>query len=226
MNDHQPYTAVIFTNMRSAHDDDGYDRAAARMVELAAEQPGYRGIESVRGADGCGITVSYWDSDADARAWKQHSEHLATQQTGRHSWYRWYRLRVATVEREYGFDASSVPTNILHIALPDDWRAAAASDDYRISTRGITLAQEGFIHCSYPNQLEGAANRFYGDLSELLLLHIDTERVDSEIRIEPPADGVEQLFPHIYGPIPTAAVVATTAWHRSDDGTWNRPENV
>jgi len=212
--------------MRSAHDDDGYDRAAARMVELAGAQPGYRGIESVRGADGLGITVSYWNSDADARAWKQHSEHLVTQQIGRHSWYRWYRLRVATVEREYEFDSASAPNNILHIAVPDDWRAVATSEEYRISTRGITLEHEGFIHCSYPNQLEGVANRFYGDLSELLLLHIDTERVDAEIRVEPPADGIEELFPHIYGPIPTAAVVATTEWYRSDNGTWSRPENV
>ena len=223
MNDHQPYTAVIFTNKRSAHDDEGYERAAARMVELAAEQPGYRGIESVRGADGVGITVSYWTTEADARAWKQHSEHLAIQQTGQDRWYRWYRLRVATVEREYGFESTN---EILHIALPDDWREAASGDDYRVSTRGVTLEQDGFIHCSFPHQLEGVANSFYSDLSELLLLHVDPDRVDSEIRVEPPADGVGALFPHVYGPIPTAAVVATTVWHRSHDGTWNRPENV
>jgi uncharacterized protein (DUF952 family)/heme-degrading monooxygenase HmoA len=219
----QPYTAVIFTNQHSGADIDGYERAAARMTELAQQQPGYRGIESTRGDDGFGITVSYWDSDADARAWKQHSEHLAIQHTGRNRWYRWYRLRVAQVEREYDFEA---PTTILHIALPDDWRQAQHVGEYRVSTRGISLEQEGFVHCSYPNQLEGVANRFYSDLSALLLLRIDVDLLDAELRIEPPADGIAELFPHVYGPIPIAAVIATTPWHRNDDATWQPPTNL
>jgi len=98
------YVAVIFTSRRTARDEAGYAAAAARMEELAAEQPGFLGIESARDADGTGITVSYWATDADARNWKQHSEHLAVQQSGRERWYEWYRLRVATVEREYSYD--------------------------------------------------------------------------------------------------------------------------
>ena len=226
MNDHQPYTAVIFTSMRSGLDDEGYDRASIRMEQLAAEQRGFRAIESVRDADGLGITVSYWHTESDARAWKQHPEHLAIQHTGRDRWYRWYHVRVATVERDYRYEDSSTPTHVLHIALPADWQNATTAGDYRISTRGVTLEQEGFIHCSYPHQLEGVANRFYGDLSELLIVHVDTERVPAEIRVEPPADGIDELFPHVYGPIPTSAVVAVTAWQRSDDGTWRRPADV
>ena len=219
----ETYTAVIFTNQHSGNDPEGYELAATRMAELAAEQPGYRGIESVRGVGGAGITVSYWDSDADARAWKQHAEHAAIQHTGRDRWYSWYRLRVATVEREYAFDAAS--TVIMHIALPSDWQQAQRGGEYRVSTRGLSLEQQGFIHCSYPHQLEGVANRFYGDLSELLLLHIDVDLLDAELKIEPPADGIEELFPHVYGPIPTSAVVATTLWQR-DDTTWHRPANL
>jgi heme-degrading monooxygenase HmoA len=62
------YTAVIFTNQRTGIDDDGYLAMAERMDAMAAEQPGYVGIESVRGADGMGITVSYWIDDDAARA--------------------------------------------------------------------------------------------------------------------------------------------------------------
>lgn len=96
-----PYTAVIFTSVRTDDDVDGYTAAAERMEELAAEQPGFLGIESARAE--LGITVSYWASDEHARAWKQVAEHLVAQRTGRERWYRGYRVRVATVEREYGF---------------------------------------------------------------------------------------------------------------------------
>ena len=95
-----PYTAVIFTSVRTAADDDGYARMSARMEELALEQPGYLGLESAR--SGVGITVSYWASAAAARAWKTVAEHRLAQQLGREHWYTAYRVRIATVEREYG----------------------------------------------------------------------------------------------------------------------------
>lgn len=94
-----PYTAVIFTSLRTAGDG-GYAATAARMVELAAAQPGFLGIESAR--DGLGITVSYWAAEADAAAWKQIAEHLVTQRRGQQEWYADYRVRIATVTREYG----------------------------------------------------------------------------------------------------------------------------
>jgi heme-degrading monooxygenase HmoA len=95
-----PYVAVIFTTLRST-DDEGYAEADARMVELAAEQPGFLGMESVSEGS-CGITVSYWRTGDDARAWKDNAEHRLAQQLGRARWYRAYQLRVATVERDYG----------------------------------------------------------------------------------------------------------------------------
>jgi heme-degrading monooxygenase HmoA len=73
---------------------------SARMEALAAEQPGYLGIEAAR--DGLGITVSYWLDEASAQAWKQVAAHLVAQQRGRETWYADYRVRVAVVHRDYG----------------------------------------------------------------------------------------------------------------------------
>jgi heme-degrading monooxygenase HmoA len=98
-----PYYAVIFTSLRS-EGDQGYAEAAARMVELAREQPGFLGVESARGEDGLGITVSYWHSEAAILAWKQHSEHRAIRELGRSSWYSNFHTRVCRVERDYGFN--------------------------------------------------------------------------------------------------------------------------
>jgi heme-degrading monooxygenase HmoA len=94
-----PYTAVIFTSVRT-DGDAGYAATAQRMEALAAEQPGYLGIESAR--SDVGITVSYWRSDDDARAFKRVVEHLDAQRRGRDEWYSRWVVRVATVTREYG----------------------------------------------------------------------------------------------------------------------------
>ena len=115
------------------------------------------------------------------------------------------------------------PDEILHIAIPDEWSAAKAAGEYRVSTRGKTLDDVGFIHCSYPNQVVRVANFAYADLTELVLLHIEPELLDAELRLEPPAENASELFPHVYGPIPIAAVVAETWWDRGDDGLWHRP---
>src|SRR3546814_13547210 len=71
-----PYYAVVFSSLRRGGDDDGYVAAAGRMVELAREQPGFLGVESTRGADGFGITVSYWESEEAIRAWRRHAEQI------------------------------------------------------------------------------------------------------------------------------------------------------
>lgn len=94
-----PYTAVIFTSQRTSTDDQGYAAAADRMEELAAQQPGYLGIESARDAQGFGITVSYWASEDAAVAWRSVAEHREVQRLGRESWYERYAIRVATVGR-------------------------------------------------------------------------------------------------------------------------------
>lgn len=103
-----PYVAVLFTSLRSDADRSGYDAMAAEMERLGALQPGYLGIESARGADGLGITISYWRDSEAARAWKAVAEHLGAQKLGRERWYRAYRVRVAEVVREYGFERESI----------------------------------------------------------------------------------------------------------------------
>ena len=96
-----PYYAVIFTSQRTGGDD-GYGDMAERMVELAARQPGYLGVESVRGSDGAGITVSYWESTQAIADWKANAEHRIAQVNGKQRWYSDYQLRIAKVERAYG----------------------------------------------------------------------------------------------------------------------------
>ena len=96
-----PYYAVIFASRRKPGDH-GYGATADRMVELAAQQPGYLGIETCRDAEGFGITVSYWRSEEDIRAWKRNAEHALAREQGRSGWYAHYELRVAKVERAYG----------------------------------------------------------------------------------------------------------------------------
>ena len=100
-----PYYAVIFTSQRRG-DDAGYEATAERMVELAARQAGFLGVESSRDAGGFGITVSYWASLASIAAWKADVEHLRAQALGRSDWYANYALRIARVERAYAFDAA------------------------------------------------------------------------------------------------------------------------
>ncbi len=104
-----PYYAAIFTSRRSGGPGDGYAEMAQRMEELAAEQPGYLGLEHARGEDGVGITVSYWRCLEDIRAWKAVQEHALAQQLGRERWYSDYHVRVARVEYEYEFQASARP---------------------------------------------------------------------------------------------------------------------
>ena len=102
------YFAVIFTAQRSLSGDDIYDITADRMVLLARRQPGFLGVESVRGDDGIGITVSYWVDRAAIANWRQQAEHLAAQALGRQEFYDWYRVRVAEVVAERAFIASSI----------------------------------------------------------------------------------------------------------------------
>ena len=94
-----PYYAVIFTSIRTGVDN-GYEVVAQRMVELAAEQPGFLGVESAR--EEVGITVSYWRDPDSIAAWKRHAEHQIAQERGKQDWYSAYKTRICKVEREYG----------------------------------------------------------------------------------------------------------------------------
>jgi heme-degrading monooxygenase HmoA len=105
-----PYVAVIFTSVRTPGDN-GYAAMSAAMDRLAAEQPGYLGIESAR--EDLGITVSYWADEAAARGWKRVAAHLGAQRLGRERWYQDYRVRVATVTRDYDLSTSELDPSSL-----------------------------------------------------------------------------------------------------------------
>jgi len=94
-----PYYAVIFTSLRT-DGDNGYSTMSERMFELAAQQPGFLGVESAR--ERLGITVSYWESIEAISNWKQNAEHQEAQTMGRGIWYSSYKVRISKVEREYG----------------------------------------------------------------------------------------------------------------------------
>ena len=94
-----PYYAVIFSSRRTDVDA-GYAEAASAMLALAAQQPGFLGVESAR-SDGVGITVSYWESEAAIANWRRNAEHTAVREQGRSRWYAHYEVRVAKVERAY-----------------------------------------------------------------------------------------------------------------------------
>lgn len=94
-----PYYAVIFTSLRT-EGDNGYAEAAKHIAELAQQQPGFLGMDSVR--NGLGITVSYWESLDAIKAWKENLDHRQAQSRAQ-EWYKSFRVRVCRVEREYGF---------------------------------------------------------------------------------------------------------------------------
>ena len=107
---------------------------------------------------------------------------------------------------------------ILHITTRDDWEAAQAKGDYRLNT----LATEGFIHCSTPQQVLGPANEFYRGRSDLVLLVIDPARLEAKLIYE---DLYEAgfLFPHIYGPLNLDAVINVLPFPMRTDGTFEMP---
>ena len=98
-----------------------------------------------------------------------------------------------------------LPERIFHIATATDWRATLATGTYTTSTAGRSLAEEGFIHASRREQVQGVFDRYYRGLGEdLVLLTIDPARLESEVRMDPVG---EDTYPHVHGPINRSAVV-------------------
>jgi len=99
-----PYYAVIFTAIHNVSPGDRYAETAARILALAAEQPGFLGVDMAN--EGIDITVSYWADEASIAAWKRNAEHAVAQHEGKARWYDTYEIRIARVERAYGFTRS------------------------------------------------------------------------------------------------------------------------
>ncbi|MEO2017333.1 MAG: antibiotic biosynthesis monooxygenase [Fuerstiella sp.] len=99
-----PYYAVIFTSQKSADEASDYQEMANRMTELAAQQDGFLGVESVRDEYGTGMTVSYWRDRESIQHWREVTEHMVAQKKGRSQWYQRYHVRICLVEHQYGFE--------------------------------------------------------------------------------------------------------------------------
>lgn len=113
-----------------------------------------------------------------------------------------------------------MPT-ILHITTRDDWAEAEESGQYVAAS----LAKEGFIHCSTPEQVIPVANFLFRGRQGLVLLCVDEALLDAEVKYEN-LEGGEQLFPHVYGPIPCKAVIDVLPFPASDDGTFSLPPTL
>lgn len=106
---------------------------------------------------------------------------------------------------------------LFHLALADAWAGAFTTGEYRESTLGRTLEEQGFIHMSYAHQVQGVADAFYRGRDDVMLLAIDPARVGVEIREDvDPASG--ESYPHLYGPLPVTAVVAAHPVELLPDG--------
>jgi len=106
-------------------------------------------------------------------------------------------------------DPGGLDRELFHIALPDDWDAARVDGRYTTSTRGRTLDEEGYIHCSFAEQVPATLARFYSDLTVVVLLRIDPHRLASPVVVEDLV-GAGEHFPHVYGPIALDAVIDAT----------------
>ncbi len=96
-----PYYAVIFSSLNTKGDN-GYSEMAKRMVEMASQQKGFLGVETV--SEDLGITVSYWKDLESIKHWKNNTEHSLARKKGKTDWYSSFKIRIALVERDYGFE--------------------------------------------------------------------------------------------------------------------------
>lgn len=112
---------------------------------------------------------------------------------------------------------------LFHVTERSAWLEAARAGEYRMSTRGRTLAEQGFIHCSLRHQLAAVAEIVYGDADDLVVLVIDSDRVPAPVRYEAPERGAE-AYPHIYGALPACAVIDVLSVSRDEAGRFVLPE--
>jgi len=104
---------------------------------------------------------------------------------------------------------------VYHLALLADWQAAVEGGSYRTSTLGVTLAEQGFIHCSFADQVQRVADTFFLGRDDVVVLTLDPARLTAEIKVEPVGS---DWFPHLYGPLDPAAVVGVRPLVPGPDG--------
>lgn len=97
-----PYIAAIFTSIRTTIEE-GYEEMNDATHNQIEKMVGYLGYESYRNEDGFGVNVSYWKDMKSLLNWKNNELHKKAQQLGKEKWYKNYKLRICTVERDYEF---------------------------------------------------------------------------------------------------------------------------
>jgi uncharacterized protein (DUF952 family) len=110
---------------------------------------------------------------------------------------------------------------IFHIAIQAEYEPSRSSGEY-VPSR---FEHDGFIHCSYADQLLPVADHLFQGRSDLVLLEIDRNKVDAEV-IDENLEGGSELYPHIYGQLPTSAIVKVHEFPSKKDGTFELPTTV
>lgn len=110
------------------------------------------------------------------------------------------------------------PRVLVHLCTTEDWQRAQEDGEHRPPS----LDDVGFVHLSAPGQVHLPANRLYAGRTDMVLLWCDPALLAAPVRWEPgvPSDPAAMLFPHLYGPLPAAAVTSITAYLPGADGTF------
>src|SRR5438128_8378337 len=111
------------------------------------------------------------------------------------------------------------PRDIFHVTTEADWASAQAAGTYALSTGRLTLAQVGFVHCAFEEQVARVASVFFRGLAKLLVLRIAIDKLHAEVRYEN-LEGGDELFPHVYGPLNLDAIVGVRPLPPGRDGTF------
>ena len=108
------------------------------------------------------------------------------------------------------------PDLLVHLCSPDEWDQARSDGDLRPES----FAEVGFVHLSAKHQVHLPANRLFAGRVDLVLLFLDPDLLGAPVRWEPgdPGDPAAMLFPHLYGPLPVAAVVDVRPYLPGPDG--------
>ncbi len=108
---------------------------------------------------------------------------------------------------------------IYHLTTRQAWTAALEAGAYHADS----LAEQGFIHCSRADQVQRVANELYRDMADLVLLEIDSARLQEEVRWEPGADHPEEMFPHLYGALDPKAIIRILPLSLNAEGAFSIP---
>ena len=104
---------------------------------------------------------------------------------------------------------------VCKIMTPEEWHGSIARGKDYVAVSEADL-RDGYLHCSSPDQVPGTLAKWYAAMDSVMVVTIDTARLDSEVKWEPNAVG--ELFPHIYGAIAPGAVSGVAKLRRDSTG--------